>query len=366
MAEEAGVNVRNILAAVAYLLLSGACDAQVCQLKSADGGRGSAVCVGTFDHDGSSVFLTAGHCIDKSGVWLAPEGRWLQAEPMAWWAAGPGKDLAIVRCGAYKPSRTYEIGTASPAVGSEVVVAGFANAGELTVTQTRVMGYGRGEMRLACRGVSGVSGGPILVGRKVVGILTHDDTTNRCGVATNAETILATLRSWRAEPGAKQAAWIGIGMGGGYCGPYGCYPRPVVPVYPAMPVQPYYAAPVVPVQPQPQQPYNDAPQSPGYPGWATRPEEKPTTPPVQPLPVTPQNPSADLSSINASIERLELAITAMRAKQGDTAGLADRVSRLEQAEIPVRIVDQDGKTVDERRYKLGETLEFKLVPRTAK
>lgn len=347
---------------VAALFCCSLADAQVCQLKSADGGKGSAVCVGTFDHDGSSVFLTAGHCIDKAGVWVAPEGRWLQAEPMAWWAAGPGKDLAIVRCAAYKPTRTYEIGTASPAVGSEVIVAGFANAGELTVTQTRVTGYGRGEMHLACRGVSGVSGGPILVGRKVVGILTHDDTTNRCGVATNAETVLATLRSWRAEPGAKPAAWVGIGGG---CGPYGCYPRPVVPVYPAMPVQPYYAAPVVPVQP-PQQPYNDAPQSPGYPGWATRPEDKPTTPPVQPPPVTPQTPPTDLSAINASIERLELAITAMRAKQGDTAGLADRVSRLEQAEIPVRIVDQDGKTVDERRYKLGETLEFKLVPRTAK
>lgn len=350
--------------AIAFLLLCvSTAEAQVCQLKSADGGKGSAVCVGTFDHDGSSVFLTAGHCIDKGGVWLAPEGRWLQAEPLAWWAAGPGKDLAIVRCAAYKPTRTYEIGAASPVVGSDVIVAGFAHAGQLTVAQTKITGYGRGEMHLACRGVEGVSGGPILVGRKVVGILTHDDTTNRCGVATNVETIIATLKAWRAEPGAKPAAWVGIGMGGGsYCGPYGCYPRPVVPVYPVMPAQPYYAAPAVPVQPQ--QPYNDQPQSPGYPGWATRPEEKPTTPPAQPQSPQPQSPPVDLSEINASIARLELAITAMRAKQADTTAISDRVTRLEQAEIPVRIVDQDGKTVDEKRYKLGDTLEFRLIPRT--
>lgn len=346
---------------VAWVLAGSIVYGQVCQLAGSDGGRGSAVCVGTFDYDGSAVFLTAGHCVpnryvqDGGKIWLAPEGRWVVAQPLAWWSAGPGKDLAILRCAEFKPQSTYEIGKRSPAIGSEVELCGFAHAGRLTVQHTRIVGYKAGEALLECRGIQGVSGGPVLVGRSVVGILTHDCTDGRgYGIATNVETINQALSDWRVAPGQKQTAWVGLGVGGG-CGPYGCYPRPIAPVMPVVPVQPYR-------QPYDEQPFGQ-PQQPGYPGFSSKPE----TPPV------------DLSEIKSSIERLELAITAIKAtrpkdgepgpqgppgRDADTSEINARLGRLENAEIPVRILDADGKVIDERRYKLGEPLEFRLVPRT--
>lgn len=361
-------------------VLAGDASAQVCQIIGAGGAKGSAVCIGTRTDDGTAVFFTAGHCIDRDGVWVAPEGKWIKAQPWAWWAAGPGKDFALVYCAGYKPKAIYSLGSTSPAVGRDVAVCGFAQGGQLTVQKTRVRAHGRGTIDLECRGIQGVSGGPVLVGKTVVGILTHDDIENRCGIATNIETILGALKSWRATPGEQTAAWgVGIGVGSS-CGPWGCSPRPFVPMYPVAPAQPYYVAPPQPYAP-PQQPYSAAPQTPGYPGFNTDPQ-------------TPAPPSEDLTEIRKALgelktaqAELDLAIAGVRSmkpreglpgpagppgrdgmdgqpgKDADTSAINARLQRLESAEIPVRILDADGKVIDERKYKLGEALEFRLVPR---
>lgn len=373
--------------------LCGSASAQVCQIRGADGSKGSAVCIGTRDDDGSGVFFTAGHCIDSNGTWLAPDGKWMWAEPWAYWASGPGKDFALVYCRGYKPRAIYDLGKASPAVGEEVAVCGFAHAGQLTVQRTRIRRHQRGYMDLECRGVQGVSGGPILVGKTVVGILTHDDVGDQCGIATNIETILGALKSWRASPGRKETAW-GFGAGiGSSCGPYGC--RPFVPMYPAVPVapvQPYYAAPQQPYAPH-QQPYNDQPQQPGYPGFATNPQ--PTTPTT---PAQPTAPSEDLTEIRKALNEIKAAqaetdiaiasIRAIRPKDGrdgepgppgppgrdgingkdgvsadpnELAALRSEVAAIRAIKIPVRIVDNTGKVLSEAQYELGKPLEFRFT-----
>lgn len=357
---------------VAWVLAPYVAYGQVCQITNADGAKGTAVCIGTRNDDGTGVFFTAGHCVEGGGVWLAPEGRWLKAEPWAYWAGGPGKDFALVYCPGYKPKALYDLGSKSPAVGDEVTVCGFAHAGQLTVQRTRIRGYGKGYLNLECRGVQGVSGGPILVGKTVVGILTHDDYGDQCGIATNIETIHGALKTWRAAP--SQTAWgFGVGMGGSSCGPYGC--RPFVPMYPAapvVPVQPYYTAPQQPyVPPQP-----SAPQQPGYPGFSTNPQ------PTQPT--TPADPFDDselrklLSEMRSDVARIDLAVSAIRAtggKQGppgepgrdgrdaDTARLdklESDMAAVKASKITVRIVDDQGKIVSEESYPQGQPIEFRF------
>lgn len=388
----------------AIVLLSAAvCSAQVCQVRCGGGlSQGSAVCVGTFDESGDAVFLTAGHCCDEGRIDLAPAGAWMPGEIMAWAADGPGRDLGIVRLRGYRPKVTYRLGDASPAKGSEVVMAGYPEGREFRSTPARVVGHGKGYMVMSASGIKGVSGGPLLVGRTVVGIVTHNRIYDDQAEATNVETILATLKSWGLAPGKREQTGIHFGIGV-QCGPHGCY-RPAIPVYPqpvipVQPVQPYYQ-PVQPVQPyyRPVDPFADTPQKPAYPGWSS-PE------PQQPAAPSPPAPNTDLADLRKRMDdsdaRIEKSMSDLRAMIGalsvrsgeagergergpvgppgpsgpagpagrdaDAAALSDlksRLAALEAREIPVRIVDGDGKTVDERRYKLGETLEFRLVPKT--
>lgn len=394
---------------VAYLLAATVAYGQVCQLRCENGSFGSAVCVGTYDATGDAVFLGAGHCCDGA-VHLAPAGQWLAGDVLAYAADGPGQDLALIRVRGYRPKDTYRLGTTTPRVGERVVMAGFPRGGEFRSTSATIVGYGKGYFAMSASGVGGVSGGPILQGRTVVGILTHNHVERQQGEATNAETIQATLKAWGMAPGKRDATgWVGMGFGVG-CGPGGCY-RPAVPVYP-QPVQPYYAQPVVPYQQPYAQPYVAAPQQPAYPGWQTPAEPQAPQQPQQPA--EPQRPTApdttalddlrkriEQSDADTSTALMELrkAIAALRDVRGEQgpqgplgatgpqgergpagpqgpAGrdanpaelteVRQRLQRLESATIPVRIVDSEGKTVDERTYKLGEALEFRLVPRPTK
>lgn len=364
----------HLIIHVAWVLAPYVAYGQVCQIRSADGAVGSAVCIGTRTDDGTGVFFTAGHCIDRDGTWLAPEGKWLWAEPWAYYAAGPGKDFALVYCREYKPRAIYDIGKASPAIGSEVTVCGFARGGQLTVTKTRIRSYGTGYLNLECRGIQGVSGGPILVGKTVVGILTHDDYGDQCGIATNIETIHGALRSWRAH--YDKTAWgFGVGVGGGRCGPYGC--QPFVPVYPAVPAQPYY---VPPQQPYVQSP--SAPQQPGYPGFDTAPTQ-PTSPPVAYDDAEIKKRLSELELTDTEISLALKALASRTPKEGpqgppgrdgkdiDPARLAAleeraakhdaEIAAIRSIKIPVRIVDNTGKVLSEQAYELGKPLEFRFT-----
>ena len=349
------------------LCLSSIADAQVCQTWDGQGGRGSAVCVGMTEKEDGGIFLTAGHVVARDGtVYLAPEGRWMRGKALAWSADGPGRDFAFIELPGYKPKRTYDLGTRSPAINSRVNLCGFALGGELRVIPTEIVSHDRGYVSLSTSGAKGISGGPILSGRTVVGILTHGPVEGESGPAlcTNAETIQATLKQWGLLPGGKaanQSAYIGVGMQAG-CGPWGC-PRPMYPVYPQPPV----------------------PQQPGFPGWGQSPVVgSPATPPVDTPPVQSPDDSElrrSVSEIKADVARIELAISALRVnggKQGppgepgpqgpagrDGAGVDQstldsinaRIGNLESRrfpDIPVEIVDQSGRTIQSQVIVPGD------------
>lgn len=390
----------RLVVAACVLVASSAASAQVCQIRGSDRSLGSAVCVGTFDASGDAVFLTAGHCCETESVQLAPEGRWMRGEVLAWAADGPGRDLGIVRVPGYRPRETYRLGTVSPALGDRVLLAGFPEAGPFRETRAEILHSGRGWLAVSAAGVKGVSGGPLLQGRIVVGIATHNDTSRDQCNATNAETIAATLKAWGLAPGARdRSGYVGFGVGMG-CGPGGCY-RPAVPVYPVAPALPVYPQPYAAPWQQPYAaPYVAAPQTPGYPGWQT-PEQRPAGDAGR---ENPQRPAADATELEALRRRIETsdagtaaalkdlraAIGALSLRGGEPgergpqgpagpsgppgppgrdaaaaslAGVEARLEKLESAQIPVRILDGDGKVIDERKYRLGEALEFRLVPR---
>lgn len=356
-----------VVVCLAWGWMAAVAEAQVCQLRT-DKARGSAVCVGVNEQEKFAIFLTAGHCCEAAQrVEVAPVDRWLTAKVLAYDASGPGRDLAILRVNGYCPERTYVLAEKSPPVGSAVTFAGFARGGKLQHSKAVISRHRRGYSELSEASIGGESGGPVLVGPRVVGIITHVDDDRHC-LFTNLETIRATLAAWGQAPN-DQKTGFGMGVGvGGYCTPYGCYPA-----RPAMP--------------------EERPQDPGWPGFASRPpaEEGPATPsrPVDPFATPPAGDAGTQQALNQIVARLDalqkriensagtpgppgpagprgpMGLPGIDGASADPSALEElrrRVAKLEATEVPIQIVNPEGAVIEEDRVPLGQPIRLKLVP----
>lgn len=99
---------------------------------------------------------------------------------------------------------------------------------------------------------------------------------------------------------------------------------------------------------------------------------------------TPSSPKSEdsaarIAELETELARLRTRLAALEAQrlqpspcgpmgpQGEPGStdpaLLRRLERLEQTEIPVQILTPDGKVLDESRYRLGEPLQFRLIPK---
>ena len=89
------------------------------------------------------------------------------------------------------------------------------------------------------------------------------------------------------------------------------------------------------------------------------------------------DPPAELAELQTELDRLQARIAAVgseefkaqSAAQTSTeptpteAAILNRLQRLEETEIPVQILTPEGKVLDEARYRLGQPLQFRLIPK---
>jgi hypothetical protein len=79
------------------------------------------------------------------------------------------------------------------------------------------------------------------------------------------------------------------------------------------------------------------------------------------------NSAAQLANLKNELHHLQTRLAELEAQlskppPADPA-IHQRLERLEQIEIPVQILTPDGKILDEARYRLGEPLQFRLIPK---
>jgi hypothetical protein len=172
------------------------CNGGICQE-----GFGSAVCIGN-DRQGRTIYLTARHVVEGSGaVWVGILHKW---EPGAILGIGSGVDLALL---ASAPNdKCVSVAPSSPPANTPIDIIGFPHGGARTERQSSVVSSD-GQWLVALVGFrEGESGGAVLSGGQLVGIISRTPQffpggpiTGRGGRAVAAEAITAFITQTLGE-----------------------------------------------------------------------------------------------------------------------------------------------------------------------
>lgn len=174
------------------------CDGQVFLIKSeiqsctavdcrVEVGVSSSVCVGHLDD--RWYFVTAGHTFysGRPGVLqskvrsahVAIDQQWIPATVEGFDKPGSEADLGLLSVRSTKSLNSLPVATAAPEIGANVTIGGFPSGSPYAEVRGTVVPLDAREVRtdfcISTAVVRGVSGGPVLFGGKVAGIVSTSD-----------------------------------------------------------------------------------------------------------------------------------------------------------------------------------------------
>lgn len=250
------------------------------------------------------------------------------------------RDVGLIAFARKEPIDCFAISDVAPQKKDEVQIAGFGDQWMYRWTRTECKGYYGPEWMIVDRHArQGTSGGPVLFGGKIAGVVHGnfmDHPTDGC---------VASLESVRAV--VKDCL--------GY-----------IPASKGDVPPPADEPPTTEKPPAPKDPADDAPPAPKDPGPS----------------------GIDLSAIIARLDTISQRLDAIEKRKPakgdpgpagpegprgpagkDGVGVAvdlkpieTRIEKLENARIPVRIYGENGKLISQKTYQLGEAIELRFVP----